>query len=255
MGKIEINSQIAEIIGMFAVDGCLQPKYVCIWGNINQDQKYYDNVVCPLFSSVFKKKIVAHEKKSNSVYGFYLCGKNAVDFFKRYGFKVGNKTYIVTVPKIILNSKNPILYSSFIRGFADCDGFLNFVRRKQHSSPFHQSFNTYPRIYCVSVSKRLILDISYMLTKLNIKHAVETRRVGNSKKNKVDAFVVAIRGIDRLEEWIKTIGFKNPTQFTKYLVWKRYGFCPPNTTFKDREEMLAGNLNPNPFYKSGPDRI
>ena len=69
---MKITKEFAEILGMFAADGCLQNNYICMWGSIYEDQKYYDEIVCPLFSKVFNKEITAHEKKSNSVYGFYI---------------------------------------------------------------------------------------------------------------------------------------------------------------------------------------
>ena len=111
---MKIDNQISELLGMFAADGCLQSAYACMWGNINQDKGYYDRIVCPLFSRVFNKKIIAHEKKSNSVYGFYLCGKEIVKFFREHGFVVGKKTYSVGVPKEIIESQNLSLYASFI---------------------------------------------------------------------------------------------------------------------------------------------
>ena len=89
---------------MFAADGCMQKGYICMWGNINEDREYYDNIVCPIFSKIANKQIKAHEKKSNSVYGFYLCDKSIVQLFRELGFK-NNKTYNVDIPQIIKESK------------------------------------------------------------------------------------------------------------------------------------------------------
>ncbi len=33
-----ITEDIAELIGMFAADGCLQKEYICIWGNIHEEK-------------------------------------------------------------------------------------------------------------------------------------------------------------------------------------------------------------------------
>ena len=145
---MKITKEFAEILGMFAADGCLQhPHYICMWGNIYEDQEYYDKVVCPLFSKVFNKEITAHEKKSNSVYGFYICNKEIVKIFKELEFS-NKKTYNVKVPKEILESENEEVIAGFIRGFTDCDGCLTFMRRKEKGySKFKQKFHTYPRIF------------------------------------------------------------------------------------------------------------
>ena len=69
---MKLTKELAEIFEMFAADGCMQNEYICLWGNIIEDKDYYDSFICPIFSTTLNKKIVAHEKKSNSVYGFYM---------------------------------------------------------------------------------------------------------------------------------------------------------------------------------------
>ena len=102
---MKISQELAEILGMFAADGCLQKQYVCMWGNIYEDKDYYNNIVCPFYSKVFNIKVIAHEKKSNSVYGFYICNKKVINFFRDLGF-TNNKTYDVRIPEIVMNSKD-----------------------------------------------------------------------------------------------------------------------------------------------------
>ena len=238
---MKITKESAEIIGMFAADGCLQEEYICIWGNIIEDRDYYDQVVCPLFSLIFNKKITAHAKKSNSVYGFYLCGKNIVQQFRDLGF-LRNKTYTVRVPQFILNSSDKDLISSFVRGYADCDGNINFLRRKGKYKLFKTKYNTYPRIQIVSVSKQVIEDISYLLNKLDIKHRINKKKP--KTKNEKEQAEIVIRGVERVESFIEKIGFNNPAQKTKYLVWKKFGMCPPRTTLEQRKGMLQDKINP-----------
>ncbi|MBS3154979.1 hypothetical protein J4404_00590 [Candidatus Woesearchaeota archaeon] len=94
--NIKISPELAEIAGIFAADGCLQQKYLCMWGNIYQDKNYYDAVIGPLFSKIFKVKFNLHEKVPNFVYGFYLCKREIVKFFNEIlGFLISKKTYIV----------------------------------------------------------------------------------------------------------------------------------------------------------------
>lgn len=245
---MKLTLELAEVLGMFVADGCLQRDYLCMWGNINQDKQYYDKAVCPLFSSVFNVSIKPHEKKSNSVYGFYLCKRNALDILKNIGFKFGKKTYNVKVPSIILDSKNGKIYSAFIRGFTDCDGYLNFDKRFGTYSLFKRKFNVNPRIYLKSVSEDLIKGISYMLKQIGIEHSL--RKHKSNKFNEKDVFIIVIRGKERLEKWMNKIGFKNPVQITRYQIWKKFEFCPPFTTLRQRESILAGKIDPKAFYKN-----
>ena len=102
-----MTPELSEICGMFAADGCMQKGYICMWGNIIEDRDYYDRYLAPLFNQTFNKKFNVHEKKSNSVYGFYLCSKRIVKLFNEVSdFPIGKKTYTVKVPNILLKSKD-----------------------------------------------------------------------------------------------------------------------------------------------------
>lgn len=243
---MELTKEFSEVLGMFAADGCMQKNYICMWGNISEDKDYYDNIVCPLFSIISNKKIIAHEKKSNSVYGFYLCNKEIIKIFKELGFNK-NKTYDVEVPKPILENKDPEIQAAFIRGYADCDGNINFLKRKEKYCEFKRTFNCYPRIEISSVSKEVIIGISYMLKKLGIKHTLCAKR--SYKYNEKDQLRISVRGKERVENWMTKIGLNNPAQYTKYLVWKKFGYCPPRITIEKRKEILAGNIDPKRFYQ------
>lgn len=240
---MKLNHKLAEIAGMFAADGSMQKQHICMWGNIIEDKEYYDIYLAPLFSQFFDKKLNIHEKRSNSVYGFYLCKKEAINILNKIlEFPIGKKTYVVKVPSMIMESKDPKIYASFIRGFTDCDGCLNFFRRGEGYKNFKRKFNTYPRIIITSVSKNIIDQISTMLKFLRIKHTIEIKK--KLKKNKVNPFCILVRGEKRLNQWIKRIGFKNPAKITKYQIWKKFGFCPPYTTIEERRKVLKGEVNP-----------
>lgn len=74
---IKITQEISELAGLFAADGSMQKEHICFWGNITEDKEYYNNVVKGLFKKAFQIRINLHEKKSNSVYGFYVCDKKS----------------------------------------------------------------------------------------------------------------------------------------------------------------------------------
>lgn len=242
---MKLTKEFSEILGMFAADGCLQNEYICMWGNIYQDKDYYDNIVCPFFSKVFNKNVIAHEKKSNSVYGFYLCSKEVVKLFRELGFS-NNKTYNVKIPQIILDSKDKKIYSAFIRGFADCDGCINFLKRKGNYKPFSLKYNIYPRIEIVSVSHEIMKQISYLLNKLGIRHTSYYRKP--AEVNEKIAVKISIRGSSRVENFMKKVSFNNYGHYTKYLIWKKFGMCPPKTTLEQRKLILKNQLDPFALY-------
>jgi len=236
---MELTPEFSEILGMFAADGCIQhPNYICMWGNIYEDKDYYNKIVCPLFSKALNRKIIAHEKKSNSVYGFYICDKEIIKTFKELGFS-NNKTYDVKVPEEILNNKDEEIIAAFIRGFTDCDGCLTFMKRKGKYKEFKRKFNTYPRIFIKIASKNMIEDLSYLLNKLNINHTIRLQ-----KTNWSNMHILTIRGPKRLEKWMNKIGLNNPAKVTKYQIWKKFGFCPTNICINTRNLILKNELNP-----------
>lgn len=241
-----ITEELSEILGMFAADGNLQENHISIWGNIHEDKKYYDEIVCPLFSRVFSKLIIAHEKKSNSVYGFYICNKRVINTFKEFGF-TKRKSESVRAPKEVLLSNDDKIISAFIRGFADCDGCLNFMKRYEKGySNFKRTYHTYPRIFIEVISKGIIEDISYLLNKLEIKH---TKRISKKKKmNEKDAYEITIRGNTEVNKWMNKIGFNNYSKNIKYLIWKKHGFCPTPSSLSQREQILKEQLDPKTLY-------
>jgi hypothetical protein len=216
-------------------------------GQLYEDKDYYNNLVCPLFSKVFNLKILAHEKKSNSVYGFYICNKEVVKLFIKFGF-TNKKTSSVRIPQEIMKSKDKKIWVAFIRGFADCDGCFSLMKRKGKYKLFKLKFNTYPRISIKIISKGMIEDIHLLLAKLNLKHTFGIER--KDKANEADAHWIMIRGEKNIEDWMKVIGFNNPSKKIKYEVWKKFGFCPSNSGINERKLFLKGVLKPEDFYEN-----
>ena len=247
---MKITPEIAELAGIFAADGSMQKEHICFWGNITEDKDHYDNTVADLFMKAFEIKINPHPKKSNSVYGFYICNKRIIHYFNKIlGFPIGSKTYCVRIPKIIINSKNKLIWASFVRGFCDGDGNLGFEKR--YGKGYQEILtivHTYPRICLKCVSHRLIDEIGILLDRLGIKYSIHISK--SNKINEKDSRLILIKGKPRLAKWIKIIGFNNPVQQTRYEIFKKHGFVPVNTNISQRKEILEDNLNPWGFYPS-----
>ena len=242
-----ITPEIAEIAGIFAADGSMQKNHICFWGNITEDVEYYDTTIKSLFKKAFNININPHPKKSNSVYGFYICNKEIIRFFNEVlGFSFGNKTYTVRVPEIIMKSKNPTIWTSFIRGVFDNDGCLNFDKKWGSCQKVLKIIHTYPRIQLASVSHRLIEDICRLLNYLKMHYSCY--KFNSKKENEQEYSLLQVKGKIRLERWMDLIGFNNPVQKTRYEIFKKHGFVPINTDIATRKKILKGEIDPWSFY-------
>jgi len=74
----KITKGLAEIAGFFAADGSMQKNHISFWGNPGTDKEFYDKYLRKLFWHTFSFQINPHEKKSNSVYGFYICDRKII---------------------------------------------------------------------------------------------------------------------------------------------------------------------------------
>ena len=206
-----------------------------------EEKEYYDNHVVPLFNKVFNLNLKARTY-SKGTYGF-VTTNNQFKLFNELDFPYGKKSEIVRVPNLILKSKNKRLYARFLRGLFDTDGCLYFQNRKtgRNYSKFKRKHNYYPIISLTSVSKLLMENISFMLKELGLKHFTYEHQPKNLRDSY--RYMVIISGVKRLRRWMRLIGIKNPVKFTRYLIWKKSGFCSPHTTLEQRKDLLKGKLN------------
>ncbi len=235
-----ISPELAELAGLFAADGCMQKTqrggYICFWGNITEDREYYDAAIAVLFQKEFGVRPRLHEKRSNSVYGFYCCTPSIIQKFKDLNFQPGPKSHSVEIPLPILWGGDSIIQAAFIRGFFDGDGSLTFYKRPGPTySGFNQTHHVYPRIEITSVSIKMIQQLHVLLLRLGIFGTI------NSKfpKKGGPSWCIYVRGKTMLERWMSLIGTNNPAQKSRYLLWKKQGYCPTHTTLAQRQNALA----------------
>ncbi len=241
---MELTPEIAEICGIHAGDGYMRIRKgnkgeIDISGHL-EEKDYYDEHVIPLFNKIFNLDIKG-KKFSRGSYGFVNYKKEIRNALINFGFPAGKKSNIVKVPSQILESGNHILYSKFLRGIFDTDGNLYFRKSYAGVNKFNKNYNHYPIIKIVSVSKYLIEGIIKMLLEMDIVfyyHSRDSKKLNEHRKH-----YISISGIDDLEKWMKIIGIKNPVKLSRYLVWKKFEFCPPNTTLEQRKNILNGKLD------------
>jgi intein/homing endonuclease len=146
--NILLNSDLAEICGIHAGDGYMRKRshsYEFELSGGFDEKEYYDLHVVPLFERYFNIKIKTQYFKTKHTYGFRICKKEVCEVLHACGFPYGKKTFVVEVPKQILESRNLDIIYSFLRGVFDTDGCFSFKKRngsgyrefliKRHTSP------------------------------------------------------------------------------------------------------------------------
>lgn len=242
-----LTKELAEDIGWQIGDGCIniseiRKRYLFkIAGDPKEEKLFYDNIIIPTKNKIFKMSLKARPLGDGS-YGVMTSSKPLVYFYHRVvGLPLAPKIHI-TIPSLVLNSRKDIIISC-IRGIFDTDAILYFRKKRKE-------INHYPSIQLESISKRLIDDLMGLLKSMDINCCVvHTKRPPTAYGYVRISHRIYIEGKKKLDKWMKVIGFKNLKHFTKYKIWKRFGFCPSHTTLEDRIKILEGKLDPYKFYK------
>lgn len=258
MASVELTPQLAEFLGIYVGDGCMSlvnsngEAIMEIAGSM--EETGWITYVANLLWKVFGKRVVP--RPHSSVYSIQTSENRICRFLEEQaGFPIGKKSLTVRAPSIVMGTRNLEVYSSFLRGYFDADGCLNFERRTYGKyADFKRTYHYYPRLLISSVSKNLILgDIREMLEFIGMRHSLFEKRP--SSKGKHQVYGVVLKGAAQLETWKQTIDFSNPVHLTKYQIWKYLGFCPPKTTLNQRLRILSGESHLLEELYGGPAGI
>lgn len=248
-----MDGDLAEVCGIHAGDGYLRNdgkrRELDISGNL-EEKEYYDFHVVPLFEKVFGISVKPKAFPSRATYGFVTRDKSAIELVHFIGFPYGKKTLTVSVPPAILASKNLELHYRFLRGVFDTDGCLDFNKKTLASgkySVFKTTRHYYPTIALSTVSKNLFEGLCQLFC--NTDFYYHTKQYLPKNPNYHKQYSLCFSGGINLEMWLKNIGIKNTSKFSRYLIWKKFGFCPRKTTFEQRKQILNKELDPHSFYK------
>jgi hypothetical protein len=208
--------------------------------NDAKERAYLDDYMIPLFERVFKIKIKGryfNRKGIKNIYGFYVCSKRLVEILDSFG--VACKHDNIRVPNAIMQNKK--LWTSFLRGYLDNDGYLSFYT-------YYGRYNYYPRIGFTTVSKNLAEDVIFMIRNLGFDGSYWVSPIKGKARLAPHRF--EIKGLKNLKRWVKVVGFSNVGKLTRYEIWKRFGFCPTNISLSERVKILNGEIDPNIYRPS-----
>jgi intein/homing endonuclease len=235
---MKIDGDLAELMGIHIGDGCISKnkryEEYYLGGDLIEEKEYHDNWVGPLFNNkimlpLFGKRVNYKEHPKVGVYAFHIFDKKLVSFFEGLGISSGSKINL-GIPKCIL--KNSFFIKRFLRGLFDTDGNLYFDRNRSAKNPI----NDRPTIKLGTVSKPLIDDIFRELKKMNFNPRIKKPYKGKKDKNVVHTILIyRIRDIER---YLEEIGFKNPKHYSKWELYKKFGYCSPHTTLAERKLLL-----------------
>ncbi len=203
--SIELSEDVYEFIGAFIGDGFFNSYNNKLYqvefaGDSNLDLNYYKEKIIPAIVKVFPNlNPRIYKVRSKNAIRVVFYSKELFCFLRDYiGFVPGKKAHTVEIPEKIL--VNPNFIYLIVRGLFDTDGGIYFDKRKGYKK-------IYPRIHFSTVSKRLFIQLSKILSE---EFKVYTRY--NKKRN---IYIIELYGYPNLKKWMSLIGFSNERHFKK----------------------------------------
>jgi hypothetical protein len=244
-----LSEDLAYLVGVHIGDGSMgiyrRPRQVeykqAICGHEINDKVFYLEILIPIFKKLFN---FCPKTRVNSpgCCSIYFTSKAVTTYFNRcLNLPLGKKSKIVDIPEIIKKSNLKFQFAC-LRGIFDTDFVLSFKNK-------NQTKHNYPVIELKNNSQSLRDTISNILTLIGFSHSKFETIVEDPRfKKPSHEFALNISGKENLDKWFSIIGSRNPSYLSRYAVYKKFGFCPPNTNYLERKAMLLGKLDPYSYY-------
>lgn len=218
------NPDFAEFMGALAGDGHLtNSNYTYrVELSLNEtEDRYYADYLAVKIAELFrvKPRVYTRNEEANRV-NVSFHSKKIHNYISAF-FPKGKKSSLQVPDWINSTDKS----SAYLRGLTDTDGSLFFAKRGVYNK------NKYPVIELKLQDPQFLNEIEILLEEFSLKPV----RSSNIK--------IQLNGENRLEKWIRKIGFNNLNRISRYQVWRKKGHCPPNTSLHERLKML-GNKPP-----------
>jgi len=205
---MKIDSDLAEIIGLFIGDGCLSKwdgsSVVSFTGHGDHDYDYYDKRVRLILKNRFNidKKIIRRNDCNAIELKYY--NQEIVLFFISLGFKFGKKIDVV-IPDRILDNKE--LISACIRGLFYADGSIY----RRYTKKYNNHYRIYNRLATLEIknqSKFLLEQIKYYLESIGI--------IVNKLSPYLSYWRLRITNQKSIDKFFKELSIKHPYHIKRY---------------------------------------
>lgn len=226
-----LTKELAEDIGIHIGDGCLtisgKDHAIVCTGHTIDDNIYLKHFVAPL--KYYLYGIEPSRKIYGNEYNLVVRSKTLARYYSEVlKMPIGSKENI-EIPNYIVNSQ---FLTDCLRGIIDTDFSLSFKNKgKVHN---------YPVLSAFFKSKKLVMQLEKIFINLEFSvHAeYDVKRFDKRTSKFYIASSIYLNGKNNLSLWLSKIGTNNIKHLSKYLVWKKLGFCPPRTSTVYRIEML-----------------
>jgi intein/homing endonuclease len=174
-----------------------------------------------MITSLFKINPYCYVRKGKSAYAIHFKSKRLVEYLvSQLDFPSGGVRKFLPRPVISFPIR---IRLAFIRGLFDADGSIVFSRKTYREYE-------YPAIEIKTVSRRLGVSVRQLLRDAGFR---------TSLNKSAESWVVRVNGKVMLELWMEKVGSRNIKHLTKYLVWKKNHVCRPNTTVRERMDIIG----------------
>jgi hypothetical protein len=204
-----LTKELAEDIGIHLGDGSLYRNGSCktlqfsCSGHI--DERAHMEYIVKLKEQLYNIQNVNYKIFGNELRIIFHSYALAMFYTKVIGFPIGSKKYI-GAPKLIMDCKDLDVIAGFLRGIIDTD-FSLVIRKKNGKG--------YPTLQAAFASKKLILDLAELFSRLDILNYIELDQVRFHRKAQkyYTSQIIWISGFKRLNIWLKAIGFRNNAKY------------------------------------------
>ena len=211
---MELNEDLAEVIGAFIGDGCLSDfndrgrkrTLVMFTGNWKNDEQYYRKKIAPTILKEFDCDRKLYHRKDDNTIRYTLSAHRVVTFFKELGLPVGLKADRIEIPEKILADEKLTL--ACIRGIFNTDGSV-YSRYSKKYKGHARVYRNYAVIQFKMVNHKVIHRIKCVLEEYCIK-------VNNITKV-LNCSVIRITDQTSIKKFISLVGFTHPYHEKRYL--------------------------------------
>ncbi|MEM3041733.1 MAG: LAGLIDADG family homing endonuclease, partial [Nitrososphaerota archaeon] len=185
---------------------------VTYWGNITETG-FYERVLLPILYELYGLTDLKVNNSSHDNSIFIRIFSKSLVTFKSYKLElpVGRKDAMKDIPTFIRRNINLLI--NFIKGLFDADGSFVVINRPA-------DFNGYPRITLSLCNESLIHQVNHCLRDLGIKTTCYSQEIcDNRTSRRYNRWRIDINGKANISKFMKTVGFNNPVQVSRFKRW------------------------------------